>query len=73
MGAWIEIADWQKFRLNLYVAPFMGAWIEILFTTSNFCTANVAPFMGAWIEITDSNKNDLPSWSHLLWVRGLKS
>ena len=51
MGAWIEIEDRYKGKLQWAVAPLAGAWIEMIKSARTPGAPDVAPLAGAWIEI----------------------
>mgnify|MGYP007008281801 CR=1 FL=1 len=74
MGAWIEISPSISSPLKTVVAPFMGAWIEIWKRYFNQRKYQRRTLYGCvdW-NIWFTGLNALFSWSHPLWVRGLKS
>ena len=55
-----------------HVAPYVGAWIETTSALIASRLSDVAPYVGAWIETDRLVLSRYLSWSHPMWVRGLK-
>ena len=72
---WVRGLKLTRFSSNTslyWVAPRVGAWIETLLFFRKYVFGQVAPRVGAWIETIHSLTMRSPSWSHPVWVRGLK-
>ena len=72
VGAWIETLLEHGIPKKWRVAPHVGAWIETTKWLLNRVDISVAPHVGAWIETSIVIDGNFITWSHPMWVRGLK-